>query len=361
MTTHGGPTTPNAAGIAGSAGNTVPGQSARAVVFAYHNVGVRCLQVLLARGVEVVLVVTHEDNPSENIWFGSVREVAAEHGIACITPTDPRSPELFEAVHNARPDWIFSAYYRHMLPVEVLALAPRGAFNMHGSLLPKYRGRVPVNWAVIHGETETGATLHEMTAKPDAGALIGQTAVPILPDDTAGQVFDKVTVAAEQTLWNVLPALLAGTAERLPNEREKGSYFGGRKPEDGRIDWTQTAQQVYNLVRAVAPPYPGAFTDWTEPGTTLGEVGSAAAQRTASDAAQAAPTSTASPLRFVVTKARLSGTRFPNLQPGLQVEDNALLGVCADGHAIVIHELQHEDRVIDAAAFARLIHSSRHT
>ncbi len=302
----------------------------RAVVFAYHNVGVRCLQVLLARGVDVALVVTHEDNPDENIWFGSVRAVAAEYGITAITPADPHSPELFTAVRDARPDFIFSAYYRHMLPVELLGLAPRGAFNMHGSLLPKYRGRVPVNWAVLNGETETGATLHEMTAKPDAGLLIGQTSVPILPDDTAGQVFDKVTVAAEQTLWRVLPELLAGTAPRLPNERALGSYHGGRRPEDGRIDWSQPAQQVYNLVRAVAPPYPGAFT----------ELGGE---------------------RFVIARARLAPGPVSNLQPGLQVEDNAFLGVCGDGRVIAIHELRHDDRAIDPAAFASLIHSSRHT
>lgn len=233
----------------------------RAVVFAYHNVGVRCLQVLLARGVDVALVVTHEDSPTENIWFGSVASVAAEHGIPVVTPNDPKSPELRAAVSAARPDFIFSFYYRHMLPVDVLALAARGAYNMHGSLLPKYRGRVPTNWAVIHGETETGATLHEMAAKPDAGAILAQTPVPILPDDTAAQVFDKVTVAAEQTLWRVLPSLLAGEAPHLPNDIAHGSYYGGRKPEDGRIDWTQSAQQVYNLIRAVAPPYPGAFTD----------------------------------------------------------------------------------------------------
>ncbi|MFP4905917.1 formyltransferase, partial [Paraburkholderia sp. BR14261] len=179
----------------------------RAVVFAYHNVGVRCLQVLLAGGVDVALVVTHEDSPTENIWFGSVKSVAEEHGIEVVTPADPKSAELRAAVSAARPDFIFSFYYRHMLPVDLLALAGRGAYNVHGSLLPKYRGRVPTNWAVLNGETETGATLHEMGAKPDAGAIVAQTPVPILPDDTAAQVFDKVTVAAEQTLWRVLPAL----------------------------------------------------------------------------------------------------------------------------------------------------------
>src|SRR6185369_10248190 len=110
------------------------------------NVGVRCLQVLLARGVDVALVVTHEDSASENIWFGSVASVAAEHDIDVVTPADPKAPELFDAVNRIAPDFIFSFYYRHMLPVDLLALAKRGAYNMHGSLLPKYRGRVPTNW-----------------------------------------------------------------------------------------------------------------------------------------------------------------------------------------------------------------------
>ncbi|WP_250472252.1 formyltransferase [Caballeronia sp. GAFFF1] len=325
----------------------------RAVVFAYHNVGVRCLQVLLARGVDVALVVTHEDSASENIWFGSVAQVAAERGIDVITPADPKAPEVHEAVQKAAPDFIFSFYYRHMLPVALLALAKRGAYNMHGSLLPKYRGRVPTNWAVLNGETETGATLHEMAEKPDAGAILAQTPVPILPDDTAAQVFDKTVVAAEQTLWRVLPALLAGEAPHLPNDLAAGSYYGGRKPEDGRIDWTQPGERVYNLIRAVAPPYPGAFTD-------IGEH------------------------RFVVARARLvPPTGAPgmpparlaamaSLPPGLTVTDNALFGVCGDGRVIAVYELRHrlldsasqplgEERAVDSAEFGRLIQSSRHS
>lgn len=232
-----------------------------AVVFAYHDVGVRCLKVLLARGVQVSLVVTHEDSATENIWFGSVADVCRDNGIPFITPADPKTPQLLAQVQAAQPDFIFSFYYRHMLPVELLAVARRGAYNMHGSLLPKYRGRVPINWAVLNGETETGATLHEMTAKPDAGAIVAQTAVPILPEDTAYEVFGKVVVAAEQTLWKVLPAMLADRTPRLPNDLSQGSYFGGRKPEDGRIQWRRTAREVHNLVRAVAPPYPGAFEE----------------------------------------------------------------------------------------------------
>ncbi|MDO8465014.1 MAG: formyltransferase [Gallionella sp.] len=230
----------------------------RAVVFAYHNVGVRCLSVLLAHGVEVALVVTHRDNPKETIWFDSVAELAALHGIPAITPDNPNIPEVVEQIRALQPDFFFSFYYREMLKRELLEIPKHGALNMHGSLLPKYRGRVPVNWAIIHGETETGATLHYMTEKPDNGDIVAQQAVPILPDDTALQVFQKVTVAAEITLNGVLPALLAGKAQAVQQDLSKGAYFGGRKAEDGIIDWSQSAQAIHNLVRAVAPPYPGA-------------------------------------------------------------------------------------------------------
>lgn len=236
----------------------------RAVVFAYHNVGVRCLHALLGRGVEVPLVVTHRDNPSETIWFASVAALAASHGIAVITPDDPNTDEVLAQVRAARPDFLFSFYYRHMLKAPLLATAPRGAFNMHGSLLPKYRGRVPINWAVIHGETETGATLHVMNEKPDNGAIVDQMAVPILPDDSAQDVFDKVTVAAELVLWRSLPALLHGTARLRPQDLSQGAYFGGRKPEDGRIPLQLGAAELHNFVRALTRPYPGAFADLAE-------------------------------------------------------------------------------------------------
>ncbi|MFL6674302.1 MAG: formyltransferase [Massilia sp.] len=279
----------------------------RVVVFAYHNVGVRCLKVLLAGGVDVALVVTHQDSALENIWFESVISVCESEGIPYITPDDAKSPGLLAQVAAAKPDLMFSFYYRHMLPAALLDIAP--AFNMHGSLLPQYRGRAPVNWAVLHGATQTGATLHEMTVKPDAGAIVYQSAVPILPDDTAHEVFGKVTVAAEQTLWRILPCLLAGTAPRTANDLSQGGYFGGRKPEDGRIDWSQPARQVYNLHRAVAPPYPGAFTD-------LGG------------------------RRYVIERARMHKGALPtSLPPGLAVVDNAIFGVCGDGRALAIASL----------------------
>jgi methionyl-tRNA formyltransferase len=150
----------------------------RAVVFAYHNVGDRCLRVLHARGVDVALVVTHRDRPDENIWFRRVADTAAELNLSFIYGEDPTDPALAEAVRAAKPDVIFSFYYRSMIPADLLAVAPQGAFNMHGSLLPKYRGRVPVNWAVLRGEDRNrrhaardgSQARRRLYRRPDVGA-----------------------------------------------------------------------------------------------------------------------------------------------------------------------------------------------
>ncbi|OWY37383.1 formyltransferase [Xenophilus sp. AP218F] len=241
----------------------------RAVVFAYHNVGVRCLKALIGRGVDVALVVTHRDNPDENIWFQSVAQVARDYGIPAITPDDPNAAEVLAQVQAAQPDFLFSFYYRHMLKAPLLAAAARGAYNMHGSLLPQYRGRVPINWAIIHGETETGATLHQMNVKPDNGPIVDQMAVPILPDDSADEVFAKVTVAAEMVLWRSLPCLIAGDAPHVRQDLSLGGYFGGRKPEDGRIDAQAGARQLHDFVRALTRPFPGAFADTAAGRVTL--------------------------------------------------------------------------------------------
>lgn len=233
----------------------------RAVVLAYHDVGVRCLRTLLAHGVDVPLVLTHADAPGENIWFESVAEHAAWHGIEVLMPPNPNVPEIIRQIRAARADFLFSFYYRSMLGAELLSLPVRGAYNMHGSLLPKYRGRAPVNWAVLCGESETGATLHAMALKADAGDIVGAQAVPILPDDTAIEVFRKVTVAAELTLSRCLAGLLDGTAPHRPQDLSAGSYFGARSARDGAIDWRAGARAAHNLIRAVAPPYPGAYTE----------------------------------------------------------------------------------------------------
>jgi len=248
------------------------GNAQRAVVFAYHNIGVRGLAVLLAHGVDVRLLLTHTDNPTENIWFGSVAELAALNNIPVITPADPNRPEVVEQIRACAPEWFFSFYYRNMLKAELLAIPSRGAYNLHGSLLPEYRGRVPINWAVLHGEAQTGASLHAMHVKADAGPLVDQEPVTILPNDTAFEVFQKVACAGERVLLRAVPTLLNGTARHTPLDLASGKYYGGRRPEDGRIDWRQGAWPIHNLIRAVAPPYPGAF--FTARGKTVQVFGS---------------------------------------------------------------------------------------
>jgi methionyl-tRNA formyltransferase len=301
----------------------------RAVVFAYHDVGVRCLKALLAGGVDVALVVTHRDNPNETIWFDSVAATAARYDLPVITPDDPNTPEIVAQVAAAKPDFIFSFYYRQMLKPALLDLATRGAYNMHGSLLPKYRGRVPVNWAVLHGETETGATLHRMVEKPDAGEIVAQQAVPILPDDTAGEVFRKVTLAAEIALVGVLPRLLAGSAEHRAQDLSAGSYFGGREPEDGRIDWTQPAAAIHNLIRAVAPPYPGAFFDLDGH-------------------------------RVVVARSLRRPLRAPRgASPKLYIENGRLFADCIDGGVLQLIDASLDGKALLGTQFgARLSHHS---
>ncbi len=232
----------------------------RAVVFAYHNMGIVGIRSLLAHGFEVPLVFSHVDDPRENRWFGSVADLCRERGIPVHCPEDVNASPWPDEIRAARPDLLFSFYYRSMLKAGILSIPRLGAMNLHGSLLPKYRGRAPVNWVLVKGETETGVTLHFMTEKPDAGDIVGQAAVPIAFDDTALTLFGKMEKAAEALLDDLLPRIAAGDIPRRPNEIAKGSYFGGRRPEDGRIDWTQPAVAIYNLVRAVTRPYPGAFS-----------------------------------------------------------------------------------------------------
>ncbi len=282
-------------------------RATRAVVFAYSEVGVRCVRELIAQGVQIPLLFTHADDPNENQWFGSVRQLARRHGIEAVMPDSPNTEEWLAAGRAAQPDFIFSFYYRYMLAGAWLSIPRGGALNIHGSLLPKYRGRAPVHWAIIHGETETGASLHYMVEKPDAGALVDQEAVPILPDDAALQVSEKVADAAERVLRRTLPLLIAGTAVARPLDLTQGSYFGRRTPEDGRIDWRKGAKEVHDLVRAVAPPFPGAFTE------VNGQ-------------------------RVAIHKTRLDPgpVRHPASQPCLYTEDGGWYADCADGRRLEI-------------------------
>jgi len=233
----------------------------RAVVFGYHEIGYVCLEELILGGVEVLCLFTHEDDPQEQVWFRKPESLAVAHNIPVYKAYSLKDETWVHRIREMAPHIIFSFYYRNMIPQAILDIPTIGSFNLHGSLLPQYRGRCPVNWVLIKGEKKTGVTLHYMVEKPDAGDIIGQREVPIAFDDTAYTVFMKMAHEARLLIREILPQLEKGTFTRIPQEGlGKSSYFGGRKPEDGLIAWENDAVSIYNLVRAVTHPYPGAFT-----------------------------------------------------------------------------------------------------
>lgn len=232
---------------------------ATAVVCAYSPVGREALAGLLEAGIEVLALYTYPQGADED-WFVPPAVLAGERGIP--VRMEPRFNEdhVHDAIAALRPDFLFSFYFREMIQARFLALPRLGAYNMHGSLLPHYRGRAPINWVLVRGEAQTGITLHAMTPKPDDGDILGQTVLPIAWDETALSLTLRSASAGRELIRSVAPRLADGSAERI-SQRSLGpsSYFGGRKPEDGELDLAGPARDAFNLVRAVADPWPNAF------------------------------------------------------------------------------------------------------
>lgn len=232
----------------------------KTVVFAYHNIGCIGLKALLENNFEVSAVFTYIDNENENIWFDSVAELAAEHNIPVYTPENVNNNIWISRIKNMNPDYIFSFYYRNLLSKEILDIPSIGSFNLHGSLLPKYRGRAPINWVLVNGEKETGVTLHHMTEKPDDGDIVASKKVEIDKNDTALTLNKKMSNASFELLKETLPLIKTGKAKRIPQDPKQATYFGKRTPKDGLINWKNSAEVINNLIKAVTKPYPGAFT-----------------------------------------------------------------------------------------------------
>ncbi|AST80732.1 TPA: bifunctional UDP-4-amino-4-deoxy-L-arabinose formyltransferase/UDP-glucuronic acid oxidase ArnA [Citrobacter farmeri] len=232
----------------------------KAVVFAYHDMGCLGVQAVLDAGYDIAAIFTHADNPGENAFFGSVSRLAADAGIPVYAPDDVNHPIWAERISQLAPDVIFSFYYRHLLCDAILALAPAGAFNLHGSLLPKYRGRAPLNWVLVNGESETGVTLHRMVKRADAGAIVAQQRVAISSDDTAFTLHHKLCQTARRVLEQALPAIERKETHDVQQNESEATYFGRRTPEDSFLTWNRPATTLHNMVRAVAAPWPGAFS-----------------------------------------------------------------------------------------------------
>jgi methionyl-tRNA formyltransferase len=241
----------------------------RVLFFGYSQLGFRTVELLLARGDEVAAVVTHRDDPAERRWYRTPAEAAAAHGLPIVYSEDldlaqappAAGPGLARLAAETAPDLVLSVFYRELLPEAVLGAPRLAALNLHPSYLPAYRGRAPINWALVNGETSTGVTLHHMVRRADAGDIVAQRRVPIRPRETALSLYLAIEQAGVELLEEALPRVAGGTAPRLPQDESRASKFGRRRPEDGRIDWTWPAARIDRLVRAVAPPWPGAFCE----------------------------------------------------------------------------------------------------
>ncbi|TAI82960.1 bifunctional UDP-4-amino-4-deoxy-L-arabinose formyltransferase/UDP-glucuronic acid oxidase ArnA [Pectobacterium versatile] len=241
----------------------------KAIVFAYHDIGCVGLEALKLAGYEIQAVFTHSDAPGENHFYASVAKAAAEMDVPVFAPEDINHPLWVNRIRELAPDVIFSFYYRTLLSDDILQLPAFGAFNLHGSLLPRYRGRAPVNWVLVNGETQTGVTLHKMVSRADAGDIVAQSVVAIDDDDTALTLHGKCRTAAAALLAQQLPLIRSREITLTPQDESRASYFGRRTAGDGLIDWHKSAREINNLIRAVTEPYPGAFTFLGERNVTI--------------------------------------------------------------------------------------------
>ncbi len=320
----------------------------KTVVLAYHNIGCVGIKMLLDQGFDIQAIFIHKDDPDENIWFESVADLAAIHDIPVYTPADINHPLWVEQIKEMAPGVIFSFYYRDMIKKEILEIPKMGCFNLHGSLLPRYRGRCPVNWVLVNGEKETGVTLHQMTEKPDNGDILGQKQISIDVADTALTLHKKLAGAAGDLLKELLPEIKENRIKPVPQNQSEASYFSGRKPADGEIDWTQDAATIHNLVRAVTRPYPGAFSFLSNRKCILWEV------KEVESSEQESPGTILStnPLTISCKKNALE-VCFGQTEEGVYIggkqlarEFNLVKGMCFDKKAEIILKKQEKKRVL---------------
>ncbi len=271
----------------------------KTIVFAYHDMGCAGINALLKAGFDICAIFTHADQASENHFFGSVARLAAEQGIPVFAPDDVNHALWVERIQKMAPDMIFSFYYRNLLSEKILAAARLGAYNLHGSLLPKYRGRAPLNWVLVNGERETGVTLHRMVERADAGDILAQERIAIAEDDDAMSLHHKLVACATTLLASCLPTMKRGLIDGVKQDESCASVMRGRTPEDGRIEWSLPAKSINNLVRAVTDPWPGAF----------GYVGTT---------------------KFIVWKARAHDMAH-SAKPGTALSINPLVIACGEG------------------------------
>lgn len=234
----------------------------RIVFMGTPDFAVPSLEALLKSDDEVVGIVTQPDRPKgrgQELAPSPVKLVALRENIPILQPTKMKDPEFLATLTSWKPDLIAVTAFGRILPPAVLTLPPKGCVNVHGSLLPKYRGAGPIQWAVINGETETGITTMLMDEGMDTGAMLLQERIPIAPDDTAGSLAPKLASLGGRLLAETIARLKAGTIAPIVQDHSQATMAPLLKKEDGLIDWTLPARSIANRIRGLTP-WPGAYT-----------------------------------------------------------------------------------------------------
>jgi len=230
----------------------------RIVLFGNREIACACLEEILALGCEVPLVVTYPRAPDEAPGFRCLAEEAAARDLDVATPRDASGKGLHRRIAGIAPDLVLSVYYGHRIPRAVRSIPRRGALNLHGSLLPRWRGRAPLPWVILAGDREAGVTLHAMVHAMDAGDVYGQERFPVGPRDTATDLYARTVAAARALLRRLLPLVEAGKAAARPQDHARATFAPPLMPERS-VDRTSTVERFDRVVRAFARPYPGAL------------------------------------------------------------------------------------------------------
>jgi methionyl-tRNA formyltransferase len=223
--------------------------------------------LLTAPDFQVIAVVTQPDKPKGRdlkLRPSPVKELAVGRGLPVLQPERARNEVFIEQLRVLQPDLIAVAAYGQILPPNILELPRFDCINVHTSLLPKYRGAAPIQWAILNDEAETGVTIMKMDAGMDTGDILSQERTPIAPEDTSETLHDRLADMGARLLVRTIPDYVAGAVQARPQPAEGVTYAPKIKKEDGRLDWTQPARALWNRVRGLTP-WPGAFTHLTEP------------------------------------------------------------------------------------------------
>jgi methionyl-tRNA formyltransferase len=302
------------------------------------------LRRLVASPHEVLRVVTRPPR-GRRAEAPPMQTAAEELGLPLWQPDTVNSDDSRSRLSADAPDLLVVCDYGEILKPETLALTPHGGINLHGSLLPKYRGAAPVQWAVLNGDAETGNTVIQMTAGLDAGPCLGVDVLPIDPDESAGELEARLAARGGDLVLSVVDALAAGTAAPIKQDRTQASKAPRLEKEHGAIDWSRSAQAIKNQVRAL-DPWPRAYTSWIRPSDPQKSEPGGSSPRSSSQ----------EPLRLILHRtAVVSPSPNPEVHPGTILDAGAqrLLVATGDGALEILALQPAGKRVMQAAEFLR--------